>query len=608
MNVFYLESGSLKAGRIIKDTGSSLQVQSQFGKQVKIKSNHVFIEFDHQDIDTFVQKVDDVASSIDADLLWEAFDSIERNFEDVTRIYFGTTSTKEDTAGVLKVLFDNPTHFYKKGKGLFKPATPDALASAKVSLEIKRQRELQLTDYIARLEKNEFPKELSQLIPRFLYKREKNAIEEKALDEVCARKKLDRRSLLISLGVMPDPYDFHMGRFLFEHAQCAPGEPRDFGVKTTDGLSPAHIDAYSIDDAATTEIDDALSLLPLSDGGWQLGIHISAPSLLIEAESTLDKELRRRMSTVYHPAGKMMMSPQKVVDECTLKSGKQSPVVSLYVELDSEFAVIRCTTKLELLTVRQNLNIEELEEHFDSDSCVKLADSVAGGLDLHTLYRIANKLRIARGEKESHHHRREFSFRVFGDSVTIKQRKRGSAIDVIVSELMIFANTHWAKQLKSASCAALYRVKTKTQSGLSLEPLPHSAMGVEVYGWFSSPLRRYVDLLNQRQLIALIEGAEPPYSQGDERLPAILHEFENKYSGYAEFQRTMERFWCLKWLQQMPEGEFEAHCLRDGVIQLDDIPLTCKLIGATSEEASELVRVKMTDINLYDNDAICELV
>ena len=113
MNVFYLESGSLKAGRIIKDTGSSLQVQSQFGKQVKIKSNHVFIEFDHQDIDTFVQKVDDVASSIDADLLWEAFDSIERNFEDVTRIYFGTTSTKEDTAGVLKVLFDNPTHFYK---------------------------------------------------------------------------------------------------------------------------------------------------------------------------------------------------------------------------------------------------------------------------------------------------------------------------------------------------------------------------------------------------------------------------------------------------------------------------------------------------------------
>ena len=133
-------------------------------------------------------------------------------------------------------------------------------------------------------------------------------------------------------------------------------------------------------------------------------------------------------------------------------------------------------------------------------------------------------------------------------------------------------------------------------------------MGVEVYGWFSSPLRRYVDLLNQRQLIALIEGAEPPYSQGDERLPAILHEFENKYSGYAEFQRTMERFWCLKWLQQMPEGEFEAHCLRDGVIQLDDIPLTCKLIGATSKEASEPVRVKMTDINLYDNDAICELV
>ena len=608
MNVFYLESGSLKVGRVLKEMGTSLQVQSQFGKQVKVKANHVFIFFDGTSPDDFFNNAQEIAKTIDPDLLWEAFDGSESIYSIVAKAFFGQSITQVQEASVLTVLFDHPTHFYKKGQGNFKPANAEALKAAKISLEVKKQRELLLARHVEQLCEYVMPTEFGDSLPRLLYGPDKNQLEEKAIEQACVKLKIGRRVLFAKLSVMPEAEDFHLGQFLYDNFSYTPEHRNDVSAPDVDGLPISQVSAFSIDDAATTEIDDAFSLTGDENVGWRLGVHIAAPGLCIVADSALDRELRSRMSTVYHPAGKVTMSPPSIIEQFSLSQGRTVPVVSLYADIDPEFAVSRIETVIEALNVTDNLDLSVIEHHFDPDLGPDQPAGCLRGRELHVLYQLASRLRESRGEKNSHIHRKEYSFEVVEGVVSIKPRKRGSPVDVMVSELMIFANSHWGSELKNADIAGLFRVKTKSKTGLSIVPLPHEMMGVNAYAWISSPLRRYVDLVNQRQLIAHVQSREPTYSSNSEELHSILYDFETKYAQYAEFQRSMERFWCVKWLLQTDQSEFEAEVLRDNLVRLDSIPLVCKADKLPQNNIGQRVLIKVLEINIFDNFANAEWI
>jgi|TARA_B110000483_G_scaffold89774_1_gene110868 exoribonuclease-2 len=608
VNVFYLESGSLKVGRVLKETGTSLQVQSQFGKQIKVKTNHVFIFFDGTSPDDFFNHAQEIAKTIDPDLLWEAFDGSEGIYSIVAKAFFGQSVTQEQEASVLIILFDNPTHFYKKGQGNFKPATAEALKAAKTSLEVKRQRDLLLARHIEQLCTDVMPLEFAGILPRLLYGPDKNQLEEKAIEQACVRLKIGKRALFTKLSIMPVAEAFHLGQFLYDNFNNNSEHRNDKCVPAIDSLATSQVSAFSIDDAATTEIDDAFSLTGDENIGWRLGVHIAAPGLCIETDSALDKELRSRMSTVYHPAGKITMSPPSIIEQFSLSQGRTVPVVSLYADIDPEFAVGRIETVIEALSVTDNLDLSVIDDHFDPDLGPNQSVDCLRGGELHVLYQLASRLREARGEKNSHMHRKEYTFEVADGVVSIKPRKRGSPVDVMVSELMIFANSHWGSELKNADISGLFRVKTKSKTGLSVLPLPHEMMGVEAYAWVSSPLRRYVDLVNQRQLIAHVQSQEPTYRSNSEELHSILYDFETKYAQYAEFQRAMERFWCVKWLLQSDQREFEAEVLRDNLVRLDSIPLVCKADKLPQNTIGQRVLIRVLEINVFDNFASAEWI
>ena len=95
----------------------------------------------------------------------------------------------------------------------------------------------------------------------------------------------------------------------------------------------APVEAFSIDDITTTEIDDAFSVRPLPAGGWEIGVHIAAPALGIAPDTPLDQEAASRLSTVYMPGDKITMLPEAVVERYTLAEGRSAPALSLYLDV-----------------------------------------------------------------------------------------------------------------------------------------------------------------------------------------------------------------------------------------------------------------------------------
>ncbi len=156
--------------------------------------------------------------------------------------------------------------------------------------------------------------------------------------------------------------------------------------------------------------------------------------------------------------------------------------------------------------------------------------------------------------------------------MTIVPRPRGSPLDKLVAELMIFVNSTWGKVLADARAPGLYRTQANGKVKMSTRPGEHQGLGLAHYLWASSPLRRYSDLVNQRQLIAMVAGAKPPYGENDAELYAALADFEATYAVYAEFQDRMEHYWCLRWLLQEEVGETTATVIRDNLVRFDACP------------------------------------
>lgn len=606
MNVFYEEDGGFRAGTILEDNNSSLQVQTQHGKRAKVKSNAVLLRFQHSSLNDFMQSAQAIAESIDADFLWEVCGQQEFGFEALGREYFGREPRAEESAGLLMKLHSAPAHFYKKGRGHYKPAPVEALKAALAAVERKRQQAQLQESYQALLRRSELPEAFRPVLKQLLYKPDRNAVETKALEATCAELKLSPARLIEKCGALPSTHQYHLGRFLFEYFPRGTGFDPALAAENPPGLEEAGVDAFSIDAATTTEIDDAFSVGRLPGGGWQVGIHIAAPALGIAPGSALDAEAARRMSTVYFPGGKITMLPEPVVQAFTLGQGSRCPALSMYLELTDALEIAGTRTVVERVPIRSNLRHDVLDSCFDEAAVARGRVDCDHGDDLLLLHAFATKLPQTRGKEEAGPGRMDFSFYVEDDRVRIVPRKRGSPVDKVVSELMILVNSAWARKLSEAEVPALYRVQTNGKVRMSTVPAGHQALGVEQYIWASSPIRRYTDLVNQRQLLSLVRGEPPVYAKGDERLLVILRDFEAAYEAYAEFQRRMERYWCLRWLIQENVAVASAEVIREELVRLEAIPLYCRTGSLPAAAPGSRVEVGLSAIDLLELTVHCE--
>lgn len=603
MNIFYEEDGGFKVGSILADNATSLQVENAHGKRSKIKSANVMLRFSQSGLADFMTQAEHVAAGIDVDFLWESCPQEEFTFDLLAQEYFGHPPTPVEAAGTLIRLHASPMHFYKKGKGHYKAAPPEALKAALASAEKKRQQALLQARYVEELSAFTLPAEFAAHLPQILYKPDRNTLEVKALEAACAATHLSAAHLLHRCGALPSTHDYHLHRFLFENFPKGTGFPA-VEMAAYAELPLAAVNAFSIDDASTTEIDDAFSLARADNGNWRVGIHIAAPALGMSPGSPLDAIAAQRLSTVYMPGDKITMLPDNVVQAFTLCADKVCPALSLYLEVDATtLEVLSSSSSLERLHIAANLRHDTLEPLFNETSIAEGKRDYAYADELTLLWQFANKLEALRGKSADNSSQQiDYNFHVEDDRITISNRLRGSPIDKVVSELMILVNSTWGKLLADHNVAGIYRTQNNGKVKMSTVAAPHQGLGVAQYMWSSSPLRRYVDLVNQRQIISLLRNEPPVYAKNDTALFTILRDFDAAYTLYNDFQRQMERYWCLRWLLQEQVRQTEVWVLRENLVKLVDIPLVSRIPSLPELPPNTRAILEVGEIDLLDLD------
>jgi exoribonuclease-2 len=602
--VLFEEDGAFRVGTILADAGNAFQVEAAHGKRSKVKASAILLRFDGQPLAAFMAHAQELAAPIDPQFLWEVCGGAEFGFEELAADYFGRAPMPQEATAVALALQGHPMYFYRRGKGRYQAAPEENLKAALAGQERKRRQQEQVDAWAAELEQGRVPEAIGTRIDALLFKPDKTSLEWKALDQAASSGGMTPQRVLAAAGALAGPEDYLLRRFAFEFFPHGTGFPATPPVVAPEGLGEAAAPAFSIDDVETTEIDDAFSVERLDDATLRIGIHIAAPALFFGRDHALEAIARERLSTVYFPGGKITMLPEEGVRAASLAEGQRIPAACLYLEVDATSHEVKSAqSRLEWVAIADNLRLEALDERLNTQSVAAGRIDGPHGDELMHLYKVARTLKVLRGAGDEKPDRVDYTIRVSGERVSVVQRPRGTPVDMLVSELMIHLNSTWGKDLAQAGYPALYRNQRGGKTRMDVEPGAHEWLGVTHYAWSSSPLRRYCDLANQRQIAAMVRGAPPAYTRDE--LAAVARDFEVAYDAYAEYQRLLERYWCLRYLLQEDIREANATVVREELARIEGLPLVCRTLGMPTLAPGERIRVAFGEVNLWDVTVHC---
>lgn len=600
MQLLYEEGGEFRVGTVLAQAPASFQIETAHGRRVKIKAAAVLLKFERPAGAEVLAQAEQFAAGLDTDFLWQCCGHSEFGFEALAREYVGREPSPAEAAGVLLKLHSAPMYFHRRGRGRYQAAPEETLKLALASAEKKRRVQETIARWAESLARFECPAELVALRDELLYAPERNKPETKALEQATRETGLSAARLFERCGLIPDTHAYHLNRFLHEFYPRGTRFPPHDVPEPPDDLPLASVEAFSLDDAGTTEIDDAFSLERVSGDEWRVGIHIAAPALGIAPGSAIDAMARERLSTAYLPGVKFTMLPEDVIARYSLDAGTARVAVSLYLNVSpADFSLRGHHTRLERVRIAENVRhgqVAELDAAFAEDRRTGLPREET----LRTLWRFAEALERRRGKASVNTAALDFHFRIEDGRVRIEPRRRGAPLDKLVSELMILANATWGELLAERDVAALYRVQSSGKVRMSVHAETHEGLGLGCYAWMSSPLRRYVDLANQWQLVAALLARKPPFARSSEVLLGAMRAFEVTSARLDEHQQAMEHYWCLRWLVQERVSELDAEVLRENVVRVQDLPLTARVPSLPALAPGARVRLQVENVDLLE--------
>ncbi len=305
-------------------------------------------------------------------------------------------------------------------------------------------------------------------------------------------------------------------------------------------------EAFSIDDSDTLDFDDALSIKRL-DEGYLLGIHVSNLADDTPNWEQILNLAQGRISSLYLPSDTIPMLPRQLSEDVySLKSGSLRPTLSLYASFDQDFRLLGTELKVDQVKILANLSYAE-------------ADRLATNQAYAPLHQIASSLKKHRdytADKTSN--RYIYNFKTISDQVQIKIIDTMSPSRAMVEELMIFYNSSLAAYAADSKLPVLYRNVNQfigmneqvlnSTAFLSTQPGYHPGIGTEAYLHATSPIRRLVDMINQAQITARLNGTNAAFSQ--EELEQMISGIEKRLLLLKDTYNKSERYWCLKYIDQ----------------------------------------------------------
>lgn len=552
--------------------------------------------FDTQNIKNFYESVTLVGQTIDYPLLLDLIEdtTIYLGLDELTTLYFGKTYDITHKTALLFGLNNQKIDYHNKPDGSFRKYNLDEREQHLIALNKAILEQQQFDNYYNAFINNQKPDIGDINIFKVIHRPDKNSQLYKALIKASETLSLSILEICHKVGFVDNIEEFFVFEFMTDNF------PKGLNYATykdeTDISNLIHntsLDVFSIDDSTTTEIDDAFSVQYV-DNGYIIGVHIAAPAL----DSSLGDMVSDNISTVYYPGHKITMLPNEIIDKYTLLQGKTVPVVSIYFKVDNNLDITNFDSKVELVNIKNNLRIEELETLFNHDSFDK-QQNYQYEKELKLLYKIAIKLEEKRGKPSVNNLSTDYSFSFSDNMIQIKPRIRGNAIDKLVSELMILANCSWGRMLTNNFIPAIYRVKQPNYPvRMTLRPDSHTGLNVDYYTWSTSPLRRSADFINQYQIISLVMGNKKHFQNTHKTILEVIENFDSKYAKYIDFQNKMERYWSLIYLLQENISLTTGVFIYKSKVQIDGVPLEIDTDGRiTTLAKGSLIKLRLFNIN-----------
>ncbi|MCB0334593.1 MAG: RNB domain-containing ribonuclease, partial [Bdellovibrionales bacterium] len=379
----------------------------------------------------------------------------------------------------------------------------------------------------------------------------------------------------------------------------------------------------TIDDVTTRDMDDALSI-EHTEGGYRLGIHITDVASCVEVDSPLDREAKSRATSLYFPEGTYHMFPESLSEEkLSLREGEPRRTLSILFEVDKLFEIQSQTIVPSWIEVKRRLSYEEVDhalelEHGDEFLLYQIAMSCEAHRLAHGGMNIPKRdVSIAlsnRGQLSE------------TDFTLSELDERGPARSLI-GEMMILANHCFAHYAQSHSLPLLFRTQEdpdeSKQPDLSVIPAGpaqdyamrqglkrseittsaarHSTLGLDAYAQVTSPIRRYGDLVNQRQLLSFLRENHASYT--DEMLEHSITETSEANQRARLLTRETKRFWLLKYLKKKKgrKEKIQATVLRDDMknylVELEEIYIPAYLKTGTKLQRGDIVELDITAVD-----------
>lgn len=528
---------------------------------------------------------------LDLETLWACVgnEDYEITFNDIADFYFGDSDKSNEDSLALFWAVDKNEVYFKRGEAgyIAREGSEVKELIAKKETEIRRKEErkqalLWAKQLISGKSSDQIenfdPAEYIDLIRNYIIHLEKynRAAECKSfLSEIGIKDAEGAIEFLIKTGSWHEDEDPLLKRFSI--TQVFPKKvvqeveqilEESFYDDNLEDLT--HLEVFSVDDENTRDIDDAISIEETEQGAT-IGVHIANVAQYVPKWSAMDEEAIRRSETVYLPEHHIHMFPNELIQQrLSLVEGTECKALSLLVNFDKEFKIKGYRFTNSKIFIRQNISYEKASEYFDVDPVGNKIKQISETLRAKRLEAGALIIQLP-----------QLKISIDEDSnITIRKNYMNSVAHRVISEFMILMNRMAGKFLKDNRVPGIFRsqpepisedarshdendplfalhvVKYLRAPRVGLDPGPHMSLGIDVYAQATSPIRRYADLIIQRQIVSTLENDEPSYTEDE--LENLYPKIEIGIRDKKMVERNRDKYWVYKHLKNLEGTEING--------------------------------------------------